>query len=119
MLSAASLVLICACCRFACAVSRLAVALSSWDFAALPSVTQLGLPVVFGLRLLDRRLRARLRRLRLLELEIVALGLDGEEHGALLHHVAVLVVHALEEARYTGDQVGGVDGGGVAGRVEV
>src|SRR5262245_27523012 len=57
---------------------------------------EVGLPFVFGLRLLQCRLRAGLSSARLLELELVRLGLDDEEDRALLHLVAVLVIDFLQ-----------------------
>src|SRR5499427_7443761 len=51
---------------------------------------EIGLPLVFRFRLLQCRLRAGLGGARLLELELVRLGLDDEEGRPLLHLVAVL-----------------------------
>src|SRR5262245_30317811 len=53
---------------------------------------EIGLPFVIRFRLLQCRLRAGLGGARLLELELVRLGLDDEEGCSLLHLVAVLVI---------------------------
>ena len=80
---------------------------------------ELGLPLVFRLRLLQRRLGAGLGGARLLELELVRLGLDDEEGCALLHLVAVLVIDLLQEALHPRDQVGGVYRRGITGGFEI
>jgi hypothetical protein len=84
----------------ACALSRLEVDVSS-------------------VGLLQRRLRAGLRGLRLLELELVGVGLDGEQRRASLHELPVLVVDRLQHALYPRDEIDGVDGRGIAGGLEI
>jgi hypothetical protein len=80
---------------------------------------EIGLPLVFRFGLLQRGLGRGFGRLRLLELELVGLGLDHEQRSALLHLIAVLVVDLLQETRNPRDQVGGVDRRGIAGRLEI
>jgi hypothetical protein len=80
---------------------------------------ELGLPFVFRLRLLQRRLGADLGGARLLELELVRLRLDDEEGCTLLHRVAVLVIDLLQEALHPRDQVGCVYRRGITGGFEI
>src|SRR5207248_925635 len=80
---------------------------------------ELGYALVLRFRLFQRRLGGGLRGPRLLELELVWLGLDGEQRGTLLHHVAVLVMNFLDEALHARDQVGAIHRRGVAGRLEI
>src|SRR5215831_592150 len=80
---------------------------------------ELGLPLVFRLRLLQRRLGAGLGGARLLELELVRLGLDDEEGCSFLDLVAVLVIDFLQEALHPRDQVGGVYRRGITGGFEI
>src|SRR6185437_8024031 len=70
---------------------------------------ELGLPLILELSLDARCLGARLRRLRLLELELVGLRLDGEQKSTLLHLVAIAIIDGVDETRYTRDQVAAVD----------
>ena len=56
---------------------------------------------------------------RLLELEPVRLGLDDEKRCPLLHLLAVLVVDLLQKALHSRHQIGGANGGCVAGGLKV
>jgi hypothetical protein len=56
---------------------------------------------------------------RLLELELVRLGLDDEQRRPLLHLVAVFVIDLLQKALHPRDQIGGVYGRGITGGLEV
>jgi len=100
------------------AESRLAVALSSACFDATWRLAS-SLPFVFRFRLLQCRLCGGLGGLRLLEPELVRLGLDDEEDRPLLHLVAVLIIDFLQESLYPRDQIGGVYRRGIAGGLEI
>ena len=80
---------------------------------------QLRLTDVFRLGLFDLRIRGGLRRLCLLQLAQIGKRLDGEQHIALLDHLAVLIADVLQEAGHSGDQIDLVDGGRVAGRFDI
>lgn len=79
---------------------------------------QIRLALEIGFRLLERRLRTDLGRLRLVELQLVGLGLDGEQRGALLDEGAVLVIDRLQEALHARDEIDTFDRGGIARGVE-
>jgi hypothetical protein len=64
-------------------------------------------------------LGASLGGLRLLELELVRLGLDDEQRRPLLRVVAVFVIDLLQEALHARDQIGGVYRRRVTGGLEV
>jgi hypothetical protein len=96
----------------------LAVALSSACFDATWRLAS-SLPFVFRFRLLQCRLCGGLGGLRLLEPELVRLGLDDEEDRPLLHLVAVLIIDFLQESLYPRDQIGGVYRRGIAGGLEI
>jgi hypothetical protein len=55
----------------------------------------------------------------LFELELVGLGLDREQRGALLYEVTVLVVDRLQKALNTRDKIDRLDRRGIAGGVEI
>src|SRR5262249_25862937 len=76
-------------------------------------------PIEVGFGLLHRRLRADFRSLRLLELQLVGLGLDREQRRASLDEGAVLVIDRGEEALHPRHQVDLLDRRGVAGRFQV
>ena len=72
-------------------------------------VHEIGLALVLGLRLLQRRLGAGDRRLGRFNFEPVRLRLDGEQRGALLHEFAVGVADRLHEALHARDEIDRVD----------
>jgi hypothetical protein len=72
---------------------------------------QIGLPLEIGLGLPDRSLRAGLGGLRLLELQLIGLGLDREQGRSFFHEGAVLILDRLQEALDARDQVDGLDRG--------
>ncbi|MGY4415560.1 hypothetical protein ACVWW4_007296 [Bradyrhizobium sp. LB7.1] len=80
---------------------------------------QIALPLVVGFRLPERRLRTDLGGLRLLELELVGLGLDREQLGALFDEGAVRVVDRLQEALHARDEIDILDRRGVAGGLDI
>ena len=80
---------------------------------------EFGLALVFGLRLLQRRLGAGLRRLRREKLQAIRFGLDGEQQGVLLHEIAVGVADLLNEALHARHQIDRIDRRRVAGGVEI
>ena len=80
---------------------------------------QFHLPLVIGLGLFQRGLRAGLGGLRLFELELVGLGLDGEQRGAFLYEGTVLVIDRLQKTLHARDQVDVLDRRGIAGGVEI
>lgn len=80
---------------------------------------QFDLPFVFRLRLRKRRLRAGFGRLRLIELELVRLGLDHEQRGTLLYLVAVVIFDLLQKTLHARDEIDGIDRRRIAGRVEI
>ena len=80
---------------------------------------QLLLPLKCGLRLLQCGARPALGGLRLVELELIGLGINGKEQRALLDQVAVPVVDLRDEARHPRHQVGGIHRHRVAGRLKI
>jgi len=80
---------------------------------------QVGLALVLGFVLLERRGGADHRRLRRLDLEPVRLRLDGEQRGALLDEVAVGIADGLHEPLHARHQIDRIDGRRVAGRLEI
>ena len=79
---------------------------------------QIGLAPEVCLSLLERRLGAGLRRLRLLELVLVGVGLDGEQRRAPLHELPVFVIDRLQHALHPRDEIDGFERRGVAGGLE-
>lgn len=80
---------------------------------------QIALSLEVGFRLLERGLRAGFGRLRLIELELVGLGLDREQLGALLDEGAVLIVDRLQEALHPCHQIDALDRRGIAGGLDI
>ena len=80
---------------------------------------QIRLALVVGLGLFQRRLGAGFRRLRLLELEPVGLGLDREQRGAFLHEGTVLIVDRLQHPLHPCHQIDRLDRRGIAGRLQI
>ena len=92
-------------------VSRVACDTACWLTRSPDACNRLGL--------LQRSLRAGFRRLGLLELQLVGLGLDREQRGAFLDEAAVLVVDRLQEALHARHQIDRLDRRGVAGGIEI
>jgi hypothetical protein len=82
------------------------------------SLNQIGLALEVGLRLFHRCLGAGLGGLRLLELQLVGLGLDREQRRAFLHEGPVLIVDRLQNALHARDQIDALDRRGIAGGLE-
>jgi hypothetical protein len=77
----------------------------------------LSLEIRLGLS--QRCLRAGLRRLRLLELQLVGFGLDREQGRAFLHKGAVLVFDRLQKTLNACNQIDILDRRGVTGRFQI
>ena len=80
---------------------------------------ELLLPGEFGFGIDERRLGALLRRLRLLQLDLVGLGLDHEQRRALLHGLAVLIFYLLHVSLHAGHELDVVDRGCIAGGLQI
>ena len=73
----------------------------------------------FGFGIDQRRLGPLLRRLCLLELDLVGLRLDHEQGRPLLDRSAVLILDLLDVALHTRQELDGVYRRGVAGRLQI
>jgi hypothetical protein len=80
---------------------------------------QIGLALEIGFGLLHRGLRTGLRRLRLLQLQLVGVGLDREQGGSFLYEGTVLVIDRLQKTLHAGDEIDVLDRRGIAGRLQV
>ena len=76
---------------------------------------QIRLALEVSFRLLQRRLRAGLGRLRLLQLQLVGFGLDREQCRAFLYEGPVLIIDRLQKALHARDEIDRLDRSGVAG----
>jgi hypothetical protein len=70
---------------------------------------QFRLPLEVGFGLFHRRLRADLGGLRLLQFQLVGLGLDREQRRAFLDEAAVLVVDRLQKTLHACHEINALD----------
>ena len=80
---------------------------------------QLGLTLVVGFGLLQGCLRTCLRRLGLLQFQLVGFGLDREQRRALFHKAAILVIDRLQYALHPRHKIDALDRRRVAGGFEI
>ena len=73
----------------------------------------------FGLGIDQRRLGALLRRLCLLQLNLVGLRLDHEQRCVLLHRRTILIFDLLDVTFHARHQFDGIDRGGIAGCLQI